>query len=70
MGTNRDDLFQKIGRAMDITRHGRVEFCIMVADGNPVKLETAFDFEPGIRIRQTELVQGKKVLNDATKDWC
>lgn len=69
MGTSRDDLFQKIGRAIEVAGHGKVEFCVTVTDGNPVRLETAFESEPGMRIRQTEPIQGKKILNDATKDW-
>lgn len=65
--TTREDLFRKIDRAIDLAGHGKVEFIVTVTNQAPVRLETVFESEPGIIIRQNEPI--KKIMNDVIKDW-
>lgn len=64
MTLSRDDLHVKIDKAIGIVNHGKVEFSVIVSDGNPVYLESVFETDPGIRVTHKERIEGKKILND------
>ncbi|OIO41901.1 hypothetical protein AUJ63_04610 [Candidatus Pacearchaeota archaeon CG1_02_35_32] len=65
MSTNRFDLQDKITNAIELVRHGKIDFTVNIGDGVPLSLESVFLTPDGIKITRKELLGRQlKPMND------